>query len=108
MVYEAPLVANTTRLIGIIEDWHDLYASAEGIMEDIQKFEYDLNYSDTYYGKFKFAKDGEDLDYFQYPDATVLYPAKYLDENGGRIIMNQGKTWVCIIWNQYADDVVIE
>ena len=28
--------------------------------------------------------------------------------NGGRIIMNQGKTWVCIIWNQYADDVVIE
>ena len=282
VVYEAPLAANTTRLIGIIEDWHDLekigsirstrdyyvsfalefdaihvhfgqatayvgdmlnsdlvdnisgavagidrpatnaffrsderksphnlYASAEGIMEDIQKFEYDLNYSDTYYGKFKFAKDGEDLDYSKYPDAAVLYPggketgkpngfsnvgscfkyneedgryyryqygtehiddmtgeqlaydnivfqycygevrdsegylafecfgsdksnksivftegkmiegtwwrdgdnaspAKYLDENGDRIIMNQGKTWVCIIWNQYADDVVIE
>ena len=24
VVYEAPLAANTTRLIGIIEDWHDL------------------------------------------------------------------------------------
>ena len=282
VVYEAPLASNTTRLIGIIEDWHDLekigsirstrdyyvsfalefdaihvhfgqatayvgdmlnsdlvdnisgrvagidrpadnafyrtddrkaphnlYASAEGIMEDIQKFEYNLNYDESYYGKFKFAKDGEDLDYSKYPDATVMYPggketgkpngfsnvgscfkyneadgkyyryqygaehiddmtgeqlaydnvifqycygevrdsegylafecfgsdksnksivftegkmiegtwwrdgsnsapAKYLDENRDRVLLNQGKTWICIIWNQYADDVVIE
>ena len=37
-----------------------------------------------------------------------VIPAKYLDENGNRILMNQGKTWVCIIWNQYANDVIIE
>ena len=41
-------------------------------------------------------------------DGDNATPAKYLDENGDRVIMNQGKTWVCIIWNQYADDVVIE
>ena len=282
VVYEAPLAANITRLMGIMEDWsdlekigsirstrdyyvsfalefdsihvhfgqatayvgdllnseevdnisgkvagikrpaenaffrtedrkapHNLYASAEGIMMDIQKFGYSLKHNETFYGKFKFAKDGEDLDYSMYPDATVLYPggkeagkpngfsnvgacfkyneadgkyyryqygakhvddmtgeqlayenvvfqycygevrdkegylafecfgseksnksivftegkmiegtwwregsnsepAKYLDENGNRIKMNQGKTWICIIWNQYAEDVVIE
>lgn len=35
-------------------------------------------------------------------------PAKYLDENGDRVISNQGKTWICIIWLDYEDDVVIE
>lgn len=188
---------------------HNLYASAEGIMEDIQKFDYSLDYDPEYYGKFKFAKDGEDLDYSNYPDATLIYPggketnkengfsqvgayfkynekdgkyyryqydgpqiddmtgeqlaydnvifqycygevrdsegylafecfgsdksnksivftegkmiegtwwrdgsnsapAKYLDENGDRVLLNQGKTWICIIWLDYEDDVVIE
>lgn len=282
VVYEAPLAANTTRLIGIMENWrdldkigsirstrdyyvsfalefdaihvhfgqatayvgdmlnsdlvdnisgavagidrpaanaffrsddrkapHNLYASAEGILKDIEKFGYAEDYAETYYGKFKFAADGEKLDYSQYPDAEVLYPggkeagepngfsnvgscfkyneedgkyyryqygeehiddmtgeqlaydnvifqycygevrdeegylafecfgseksnksivftdgkmiegtwwrdgdnaapAKYLDENGKRIKLNQGKTWICIIWLDYADDVVIE
>lgn len=188
---------------------HNLYASAEGIMEYIEKFQYNLTYDSEYYGKFKFAADGEDLDYSMYPDATLLYPggkernkangyslvgayfeyneedgkyyryqydgpqiddmtgeqlaydnvifqycygevrddedylafecfgsdksnksivftegkmiegtwwrdgsnsapAKYLDENGDRVILNQGKTWICIIWLDYEDDVVIE
>lgn len=188
---------------------HNLYASAEGIMEYIDKFKYDLNYDEDYYGKFKFAADGEDLDYSAYPDATAIYPggketnkangfskvgahfiynkedgkyyryqygaehidemtgeqltydnvifqycygevrdkedylafecfgseksdkcivftegkmiegtwwrdgsnsapAKYLDENGNRIYLNQGKTWICIIWTDYEEDVVIE
>ena len=188
---------------------HNVYVSAEGIMEDIQKFEYSLTYDEAYYGKFKFAKDGEDLDYSKYPDATLIYPggketnkangfskvgayfeyneedgkyyryqyggphiddmtgeqlaydnvifqfcygevrdkqdylafecfgsqksdrsivftegkmiegtwwrdgsyispAKYLDENGDRVLLNQGKTWICIIWIDYEDDVVIE
>lgn len=282
VVYEAPLAMNTTRLIGIMENWRDLekigsirstrdyyvsfalefnaihvhfgqatayvgdmlnsdlvdnisgavagidrpaanafyrsddrkaphnvYASAKGILKDIEKFGYDMNYDEDFYGKFKFAADGETLDYSDYPDATTLYPggkesgksngfsnveayfqyneedgkyyryqygdkhiddmtgeqlaydnvifqycygevrdsegylafecfgseksnksivftdgkmiegtwwrdgdnsapAKYLDENGERVKLNQGKTWVCIIWLDYAEDVVIE
>ena len=50
---------------------HNVYASAEGIMEDIQKFEYSLTYDDAFYGKFKFAKDGEDLDYSAYQNPAL-------------------------------------
>ena len=32
-------------------------------------------------------------------------PAKYLDENGDEIVMNQGKTWICNIWDEYAEFV---
>lgn len=32
-------------------------------------------------------------------------PAKYVDENGEEIVMNQGKTWICTIWNDYAEFV---
>ena len=35
-------------------------------------------------------------------------PAYFMDAEGNPIEMNQGKTWVCIIWNTYAEDVVIE
>lgn len=35
-------------------------------------------------------------------DAT---PAKFLDENGEEIIFNQGKTWVCNIWQEYGEFV---
>lgn len=35
-------------------------------------------------------------------------PAKYVDENGDPIQINPGKTWVCIVWNEYGEDVVIE
>ena len=41
-------------------------------------------------------------------DGSYSAPAKYLDENGDRVYMNQGKTWVCIIWTDYEEDVVIE
>ena len=188
---------------------HNVYVSAAGVMKDIEKFQYNLTYDEAYYGKFKFAKDGEDLDYSKYPDATLIYPggkernkangfskvgayfeyneadgkyyryqyggehiddmtgeqlaydnvifqycygevrdsqdylafecfgseksnksivftegkmiegtwwrdgdnaapAKYLDENGKRVLLNQGKTWICVIWLDYEDDVVIE
>ncbi|MCM1251401.1 MAG: DUF3048 domain-containing protein [Clostridium sp.] len=32
-------------------------------------------------------------------------PAKYLDENGEEIVMNQGKTWICNIWDDYGEFV---
>ena len=35
-------------------------------------------------------------------------PATYTDYDGNPIPLTPGKTWVCIIWNDYADDVVIE
>jgi hypothetical protein len=38
----------------------------------------------------------------------VFGPAKYYDNDGKEIMVNPGKTWICTIWNDYADDVVIE
>lgn len=35
-------------------------------------------------------------------------PASYLDKDGKPIVLNPGKTWVCIIWDEYGSDVVIE
>lgn len=35
-------------------------------------------------------------------------PAYYVDKNGDPIQLSQGKTWICLIWDEYADDVVIE
>ncbi len=40
---------------------------------------------------------------------TQIYePTKYHDKDGNEIELNTGKTWICIIWKDYADDVVIE
>lgn len=38
-------------------------------------------------------------------DAT---PAKFYDENGEEIIFNQGKTWICNIWEEYGEYVSYE
>ncbi len=35
-------------------------------------------------------------------------PAKYYDGYGNEIVLNTGKTFICIVWNDYADDVVIK
>ena len=35
-------------------------------------------------------------------------PAQYFDENGNPIVLNRGKTWICIIWDEYGQDVVVE
>lgn len=32
-------------------------------------------------------------------------PAKYYDEDGEEIIFNQGKTWICNIWQEYGECV---
>jgi len=32
-----------------------------------------------------------------------LTPAKFYDENGVEIVFNQGKTWICLIWNDYKE-----
>lgn len=38
-------------------------------------------------------------------DAT---PAKFYDKNGREIIFNQGKTWICNIWEEYGEYVEYE
>lgn len=35
-------------------------------------------------------------------------PAFYVDSEGNPIVLSPGKTWICIIWDQYGDDVVYE
>jgi len=35
-------------------------------------------------------------------------PAKFYDTDGNEIIFNQGNTWICLIWDQYADAMVLE
>ncbi len=35
-------------------------------------------------------------------------PAHYLDKDGNPITINPGKTWICIVWDEYGEDVVIE
>lgn len=35
-------------------------------------------------------------------------PAIYTDYNGEPIVLSPGKTWICIIWDDYRDDVVYE
>ncbi len=35
-------------------------------------------------------------------------PAQYVDADGNPIELNPGKTWVCIIWEEYASDIVVE
>ncbi|MGN1180130.1 MAG: DUF3048 domain-containing protein [Suilimivivens sp.] len=35
-------------------------------------------------------------------------PAKFYDENGEEIIFNQGKTWICNIWEEYGEYVKYE
>ena len=35
-------------------------------------------------------------------------PAVYVDYNGEPIVLAPGKTWICIIWDEFRDDVVYE
>lgn len=34
-------------------------------------------------------------------------PAIYVDDKGENIKLTPGKTWICIIWMEYADDVIL-
>ena len=35
-------------------------------------------------------------------------PARYFDEDGNEITINQGKTWVCVVYDTKEDQIVIE
>jgi hypothetical protein len=40
-------------------------------------------------------------------DNQRIGQTKYIDKNGDEIKLNTGKTWICIVQKEYADDVVI-
>lgn len=76
------------------------------------------NYDENGYLNFN-TKSGGDAYYFSqgaYQKCTwsvenpELYssPARYYDENGNEITLNQGKTWVCIIRAQDTESISIE
>ena len=35
-------------------------------------------------------------------------PNLFFDKNGNEIIFNQGKTWICNIWDEYSEFVLYE
>ncbi|MCL2051982.1 MAG: DUF3048 domain-containing protein [Lachnospiraceae bacterium] len=35
-------------------------------------------------------------------------PARFFDQDGYEIVLNQGKTWICLIWDEYAEYAVYE
>ena len=37
-----------------------------------------------------------------------LVPTTYYDDNGREIVFNQGKTWICCIWDEYAEYMMWE
>ena len=41
-------------------------------------------------------------------DKQMSGQTKYFDETGKEIVLNTGKTWVQIVQNEYADNVVIK
>ena len=45
-------------------------------------------------GTWKRFKDGE--------------PARYFDNDGYEIVLNQGKTWICLIWEEYSEHAEYE
>ena len=35
-------------------------------------------------------------------------PARYYQEDGSEIVLNSGVTFICVVWKDYTDDVVIQ
>ncbi len=53
-------------------------------------------------GKGKYITNGKVID-ITWTKESESSPARYFDESGKEIILNQGKTWVCVIRDTYAD-----
>ena len=39
---------------------------------------------------------------------VISHLRRFYDENGEEIIINQGKTWICNIWQEYCEFVEYE
>lgn len=53
-------------------------------------------------GKGKYFTNGKMID-ITWSKESETAPTRYFDADGNEITLNQGKTWVCIIQNAYAD-----
>ena len=56
----------------------------------------------------KIFTNGKEIDGYWKNPGELGTPARYYDENDQEITLNNGTTFICIIWNDYKDDVVIE
>ena len=56
-------------------------------------------------GKAKVFTNGRVIDGTWKRFGGDLTPAKFYDEDDNEIIFNQGKTWICLIWNTFAEYV---
>ena len=57
-------------------------------------------------GTGKYITNGKAID-ITWKKASETAPTKYYDSNGNEIMLNQGKTWVCIMPNDRAADTVV-
>ena len=58
-------------------------------------------------GKGKYITNGKAIDITWKKD-TEFGPTRYYDESGTEIVLNRGKTWVCIIQNDRTNKIEIE
>lgn len=58
-------------------------------------------------GKGKYLTNGQVIDITWKKD-TEFGPTRYFDLEGKEIVLNQGKTWVCIVQSNRVDKIVIE
>ena len=56
----------------------------------------------------KVFTNGKEIDGYWKNPGELGTPARYYDENDQEIVLNNGKTFICIIWNDYKDDVVVQ
>lgn len=80
------------------------------IMQYVNYYDYGdgyLNITVNGSGKGKYITNGKAIDITWKKD-TEFGPTRYYDENNEEIVLNRGKTWVCIIQNDRVNKIEIE
>ena len=80
------------------------------IMQYVNYYDYGdgyLNITVNGSGKGKYITNGKAIDITWKKD-TEFGPTRYYDESGTEIVLNRGKTWVCIIQNDRTNKIEIE
>ena len=58
-------------------------------------------------GNGKYITNGKAID-ITWKKPSEFATTQYFDSNGNEIVLNQGRTWVCIMDNASTDKLVIE